>query len=115
MSSARPDHRRAHVRFEVLGRMPASLLSTETLRVLNLGSSGALVEAALPLPANAEYRMQLVLDTHVSEAIVKVRRVAEVPRDAGPHRYRIGLEFLTITPEAIDVINRIVMEGQAQV
>ena len=36
----------------------------ETLRVLNLGASGALVEGALPLPPNAEYRMQLVLESH---------------------------------------------------
>ena len=115
MSSTQMDHRRAHLRFEVLGRMSASLLSSETLRVLNLGASGALVEAALPLPPNAEYRMQLVLDTHVSEATVKIRRVAEFRRDTGPARYRIGLEFMEVTPEAIDVINRIVMESQAQV
>jgi hypothetical protein len=115
MSQVQMDHRRAHLRFEVLGRMTGSLLSTETLRVLNLGVSGALVEAALPLPPNAEYRMQLVLDSHVSEATVKIRRVNEVRPDAGPLRYRIGLEFLAITQEAEEVINRIVVANQAQV
>jgi c-di-GMP-binding flagellar brake protein YcgR len=106
--------RRAHLRFEVMGLMSASLLSNETLRVLNLGVSGALVEGALPLPANAEYRMQLVLESHVSEATVKIRRVTEIGRDLGALRYRIGLEFLTISAEAEDVIHRIVVANQAQ-
>ena len=105
--------RRTHLRFEVMGLMSASLLSNETLRVLNLGASGALVEGALPLPPNAEYRMQLVLESHVSEATVKVRRVTEIGREAGTPRYRIGLEFLTISSEAEDVINRIVLANQA--
>src|SRR5688500_1881331 len=106
--------RRAHLRFEVMGLMSASLLSNETLRVLNLGASGALVEGALPLPPNAEYRMQLVLESHVSEATVKVRRVTEIGRESGtPPRYRIGLEFLTISSEAEDVIDRIVLANQA--
>jgi c-di-GMP-binding flagellar brake protein YcgR len=108
-------HRRAHLRFEVLGAMSASLLSTETLQVVNLGASGALVEGPLPLSANAEYRMQLVLESHVSEVTAKVRRVIAVARDLGAVRYRIGLEFLSISPEAEDAINQIVLANQAQV
>jgi c-di-GMP-binding flagellar brake protein YcgR len=106
--------RRTHMRFEVLGMMSASLLSTETLRVLNLGVSGALVEGALPLPPNAEYRMQLVLESHVSEATVKIRRVTEIGREAGSLRYRIGLEFLAISSEAEEAISRIVAANQPQ-
>jgi c-di-GMP-binding flagellar brake protein YcgR len=95
--------------------MAASIISMEALQVLNLGTSGALVEAALPLPPNAEYEMQLVVESHVSDVTVKVRRVTSVMRDTGAMGYRIGLEFLTISPEAADVINQIVIENQAQV
>jgi hypothetical protein len=95
--------------------MSASLLSTESLQIVNLGASGALVEAPLPLPQNAEYRMQLVLEGHVSEVTVKVRRVSTVGREPGDVRYRIGLEFLTISAEAEEVIRQIVMASQAQV
>ncbi|MGH9370363.1 MAG: PilZ domain-containing protein [Vicinamibacterales bacterium] len=112
---ARVEHRRAHMRFEVLGTMSASVLSTETLRVLNVGLSGALVEGAMPLPANAEYRMQLVLESHVSEVTVKVRRVAAVPGDRGSMRYQIGLEFLALSPEGEEAISQIVLANQAQV
>ena len=92
--------------------MPGSLVSTQTLQVLNLGVSGALVEAGCALPEYAEYQMQLVLDQHVSEATVKVRRVVEVRERPGDlPRYRIGLEFLSITSEAEDEINRLLVKS----
>ena len=106
--SANNDHRRAHLRFEVVGSMPGSVVSTQTLHVVNLGVSGALVEAGCALPEYAEYQVQLVLERHVSEATVKVRRVLEVrSRPGDPPRYQIGLEFLSISAEAEDEINRL--------
>lgn len=107
--------RRAHLRFEVVGSMPASLLSFETLPVVNLGASGALVDGTLPLQVNAEHAMQLVLDAHVSEVTVKVRRVSPVGGEEGAPRWRIALEFLTISSEAEELITQIVMANGAQV
>jgi hypothetical protein len=101
--------RRAHLRYEVLGTMAGTIVSTEALRIVNIGASGALVDAELPLPLNAEYRMQLVVADHVSDATVKVRRIAEQRRPAEPVRYRIGLEFLEISAEAQDAITTLVM------
>jgi hypothetical protein len=90
--------------------MPGSLVSTQTLHVLNLGVSGLLVEAGCALPEYAEYQVQLVVEQHVSEATVKVRRVLDVRSQPGePPRYQIGLEFLSITPEAEDEINRLLV------
>jgi c-di-GMP-binding flagellar brake protein YcgR len=94
--------------------MSASLLSTETLRVLNLGASGALVEAGVPLPLNAEYQMQIVLHSHVSEVTVKVRRVDVLAEESGPIRYQLGLEFLSISAEAEEIINEMVVSSQSQ-
>ena len=100
--------RRAHLRFEVMGTMAGTVVSTEALRIVNIGASGALVDAELPLPLNAEYRMQLVVANHVSDATVKVRRIAEQRRAAEPVRYQIGLEFLEISLEAQDAITTLV-------
>jgi c-di-GMP-binding flagellar brake protein YcgR len=109
-SDLRRDQRRAHLRFDVVGSMPGSLVSTQTLNVLNVGVSGALVEAGCALPEYAEYTVQLVLGQHVSEATVKVRRIVEVRSGPGePPRYQIGLEFLAITPEAEDEISRLIV------
>src|SRR5687768_10523223 len=118
--------RRGQLRFEVVGTKSASLLSTQVMRVLNLGANGALVESTLPLPPNAEYRMQLVLEGHVSDATVKIRRVAEVAEvaevvevaqsrwNAGEVRYRIGLEFLAISDDAAEVIAQLVSASEAR-
>ena len=103
--------RRAHQRFQVVGVMPGTLQSTETLRFVNVGASGALVESPMPLIPNGEYRMQIVLESHVSETTVRIRRVDEFRPDIGAPRYRIGLEFLAISADAADVINRIVAAG----
>ena len=108
-----PD-RRSHMRFQVVGSLPGSLQANERLRLLNLGTTGALVEGAVPLPADAEYQMQLVLPSHVSDATVKIRRVTPVALGAGPARYHIGLEFLALTTEAEEAIARIVVATQGQ-
>ena len=94
--------------------MAGSVASMETLHLVNLGTSGALVESALPLPPNAEFTMQLVLDGHVSEATVKIRRVVEIRREDGALRYRIGLEFLALSAEAEQVIHQFVTVNQGQ-
>ena len=112
---AHPDHRRQHLRFEVMGKMAGSVVSSETLQLVNVGTSGALVESALPLPANAELRMQLVLETHVSDATVKIRRVTEIRHGSGAVRYRIGLEFLALSAEAEEAIHQFVYVNQAQI
>ena len=104
------DHRRAHMRFEVVGSLPGALVSTQTLQVINLGVSGALVEAGCALPQYAEYQVQLVLERHVSEATVKVRRVVQMRAQSGEMpKYQIGLEFLSLTPEAEDEIQRMIV------
>jgi c-di-GMP-binding flagellar brake protein YcgR len=94
--------------------MAGSVASMETLHLVNLGTNGALVESALPLPPNAEFTMQLVLDGHVSEATVKIRRVVEIRREDGALRYRIGLEFLVLSAEAEQVIHQFVTVNQEQ-
>lgn len=110
ISDHRRDQRRAYLRFEVVGSIPGLLVSTQTLQFLNIGINGALVEAACALPEYAEYEVQLVLGQHVSEATVKVRRVLEVRPGPGElPRYQIGLEFLSITAEAEDEINRLIV------
>jgi hypothetical protein len=108
------DHRRAYPRFEIVGNMPAALASTQTFQVLNLGVSGALVESSCALPEYAELKVQLILDRHVSEALVKVRRVVHVRGRSGePAKYQMGFEFLSLTPEAEDEINRLIVNRLA--
>jgi len=100
--------RRNYLRFDVLGTLSASLFATETLRVMNLGVSGALVEATRPLQADADYPMRFVIDSHVSDVTVRIRRVTEISRDTAAAMYLIGLEFLSLSDEARESIGRLV-------
>jgi len=95
--------------------MPATVVSSEALQVLNLGASGALLQGNLPLTENAEYRMQLVLEGHVADAVVKIRRVGELPAPGGGACYQMGVEFLDLSPEAQDVIQQLLAVNQARV
>ena len=99
--------RRANVRFQVVGTMPVSMLVQERFEIVDVGTNGALLEGRLPLPVNAEYRMQLVLEGHTSEANIKVRRVTHLSAASGS-RYRIGIEFLALSPDAQDLFDGIV-------
>jgi PilZ domain len=108
MSWRMTGNRRRSLRFDVLGALTASLFSTETLRVLNLGIRGALVEAPLPLQPDTHYSMRFVLHSHVSDVMVRIRRVTEIERRATTARYLIGLEFLALSAEAEETIGRLV-------
>ena len=96
--------RRGHQRFQVVGLAPVALTTSETLRVLDLGTHGALVESAVPLSANGEYRMKLMLPGHVADVLTKVRRVEPAADAAAPMHYRIGLEFFGLSTETEETL-----------
>jgi hypothetical protein len=52
--------------------------------------------------------MRFVLDTHVSDVRVRVRRVTEIQQETHRARYLIGLEFLRLSTEAEESIGRLV-------
>jgi len=105
--------RRAHVRFQIIGALPASVNAPELLTIEVLGTSGALVHGAVPLPVNGEYDMQLVLPAVVADATVKVRSVVPMADRTGCGRFQMALEFLAISPDAGNAIAQVV--GSARV
>jgi hypothetical protein len=107
MSGKRIGDRRRYLRFDVIGGMAASVASTQTLRVVNVAATGALVEASLPLEADVTYPMRFVIDSHVSELTARVRRVTEIG-DSAPATFLIGLEFLNLSDDARERIGQLV-------
>jgi hypothetical protein len=112
MSSRFIADRRADVRFRVMNGPACTLLSHESLTILNLGTSGALVETMIGLPVHAELQMHLVLPTQVSDVRVKVRRITSLG-EGSARRYQIGLEFLALAPDAAEAIDRLVAQAGA--
>jgi hypothetical protein len=87
----RAGDRRERPRFEVIGRLPGTMISGQVLRVLNIGQGGALVEARMALPVGSLHRVKLECVHAQNEVSVIVRRVIHEAERHPP--YLIALEF----------------------
>jgi hypothetical protein len=106
--NVRPGDRRRHQRFDVAGHMPGTLELRESLRIANLGASGALLESLAPMSIGAEYQAQLDLEGQRVTVRLKVCRVVEA---AGrPRRHLVAVEFTSV--EELDALRRFVDAGQ---
>src|SRR5512132_2338566 len=85
--------RRAELRFEIIGQLWGSLEVTEQLPLRNVGRGGALIEARVPLSADAVHNVRLMLGDQANDVQARVRHVTPVREGAG-ERYLIGLEFV---------------------
>ncbi|HEX5473173.1 MAG TPA: hypothetical protein VFX12_00815 [Vicinamibacterales bacterium] len=101
--------RRQSTRFDVLGRLAVSVLSTESLRLVNLGTVGALVEGAVPLLLETLHTMRIVYEEDVSDVTVRVRRVTPIAAAPLPPRYVMALEFVRLSPAALELITKLVV------
>jgi hypothetical protein len=90
-NTSREVDRRSALRFEVVGQMRATAAVDEPLRIRNMGSGGALVEAPWPLTEKSVHtvRLQQGLTFATLDA-----RVCHVRRAETAASYLIGLEFL---------------------
>lgn len=93
--------RRQHPRFDVGGKLAATLDVREALRIADLGAHGALLESLAPLAVGAEYAARLLVDGEDFTVRLRVCRVADVS-DARARRFFVGVEFLAVSePEAL--------------
>lgn len=98
--TARLGDRRHHPRFEVGGKLSATLDVHERLRVVDIGAHGAAVESLAPLAVGAEYRAQLLVDGEELTVRLRVCRAAEIS-ESRPRRYHLGVEFLAVSEPAV--------------
>jgi hypothetical protein len=86
--------RRACVRYEVIGVLRGSLEVAEPARVLNISSSGALLETSTPIAVGSVRPMTLLIEGQSPHVKTCVRRVVEVGRKP-KGSYEIGVEFVS--------------------
>jgi len=102
--------RREHVRFDVTGRLWASLEFHERVVVRNIAPGGALVEARW-LGAHEETRaVQIVLRAGWPELSAITRHVSRLTDEPGDDRYLIGLEFTHLSPAASENLERFIRD-----
>lgn len=91
--------RRARLRYEVVGVLRGTLEMSETVRVQNISSTGALIETATPVAVGAVQSIQMTLDGQSSRINSRVRHVTPLGH-APKTRYAVGVEFVS-PPEAL--------------
>ena len=85
-----PD-RRTRTRFEIVGRLPATLTAERSVRILNVSRTGALVESSVPMPRDSVFNITLESERHLVTMAARVCHVRAAHVGAG---YFLGLEFV---------------------
>jgi hypothetical protein len=106
---ARTTDRRGAARFEIVGRLSGSLLVTEALRICNISRGGALLQSSRPLGGGTLHTIQLEFDASVATVHA---RVVRVDRSTAANEYTVALEFVDLTPSALETIERLTQSGE---
>lgn len=89
--------RREHVRFEVSGRLWASLERDERAILRNIAAGGALIEATVAPPMHTSRIAYVRLRPGGADLTVAVRHMRPAPDRPGDDRYLIGVEFINLS------------------
>jgi hypothetical protein len=87
--------RRARVRFEVVGVLWGALDLTEVARVVNISTTGALIESPLAVAIDSTQPLHFLLDGNEIVVETRVRHLRRLPTAADAPRYMIGVEFVS--------------------
>jgi hypothetical protein len=87
--------RRAHVRLEVVGALWGSLEWSEPARVLNISTTGLLVESPAPLAPESRQSVSPMADGELIVVDTHVRRFARKIDSDSAAEYLIALEFIS--------------------
>jgi hypothetical protein len=107
--------RREHLRFEVTGRLWASVDFGEHVVLRNIATGGALVETSLASVSKPIRAAQIAFDERGAELNVIVRHVSPVTTSPdGDTRYLVGLEFVNVSQAQRVDIDRLVEDWHAR-
>lgn len=105
--------RRECARFEVAGHLWVALGVDQRVVIRNIGSGGALLEARLPPGLRSIRSAQIALSESGPEVIVSVRHVSPMTTLPDDDRFLLGVEFISVSPEARVDIDRLVQARSA--
>lgn len=94
--------RRMDVRFEILGDLWGTFVSTQSFPLVDLGYGGARVEYVEPLTVGPQHQVRLALGGDPCDVMATVKHVT--PRPDHPALYGTGLAFVNPTRESKEQI-----------
>jgi hypothetical protein len=104
--------RRAHVRLEVVGLLCGTLELSEPARVLNISTTGALIQSPVSVPRDSMQSVSLLVDDKWIAVDAQVRRVEQRTPTHGSPEYLIGLEFIAPPPSLLHSIEHLANADQ---
>jgi len=99
--------RRAHVRLEVVGTLWGSLEWSESTRVINISTTGLLIESPAPLAPESRQSVSLIADGELIVVDAEVRRFARKIHDDGLPDYLIALEFIAPPLQLVNWVEKL--------
>jgi PilZ domain-containing protein len=89
-------NRRSRPRYDVVGSLWGVLELSEEARVLNISTTGALVDSPIPCAVDSTQAVRLGIEGHDVTVDTRVRHVRpESSGSASEPRYFLGLEFIS--------------------
>ena len=103
--------RRSHERFDVVGSLWGLLEVSESARICNVSSTGALIDSPLPVALESTQTVRLIVDGEPVTVGGRVRHVRRLESalgitDIDGPRYLIGLEFLSPPGSVVQAIEQ---------
>src|SRR3954469_18958588 len=107
--------RRIRPRFDIVGDLWGTLETVLTLPLKNVSRGGALIHSHVPLPSQSVHRLAFHSDGQDLSVPVPVSHVdAQVSAD-GERTYLIGVEFLSMQPALLELVERLLAAGHGEV
>lgn len=105
--------RRIRIRFDVIGALWGLLELTESAHIVNISTTGALVESSSPMAVDSTQSVHLTLDDNQIAVDARVRHLRRVVNAEGLQRYLVGLEFVAPPIHLLSSIDYLASGGNA--
>jgi hypothetical protein len=103
--------RRIRPRFDIVGDLWGSLETVIRLPLRNVSRGGALIHSHVPLPSQSVHRLAFNSDGQDVSVPVRVSHVDTQVSADGERTYLIGVEFLSMQPALLEMIDRWAVAG----
>jgi PilZ domain-containing protein len=103
--------RRIRPRFDIVGDLWGSLETVLRLPLRDVSRGGALIHSHVPLPSQSVHRLAFNSDGQDVSVPVRVSHVDTQVSADGERTYLIGVEFLSLQPGLLEMIDRWAIAG----
>ena len=98
--------RRTRPRFEIVGELWGTLETVLRLPLQNVSRGGALIHSHVPLPSHSVHRLAFQSGGQDLSVPVRVSHVDTQVSADGERTYLIGVEFLSVQPALLELVER---------